>query len=294
MRGEVGSALPLFDRALAVTEGDPMLVDLRLLVQVNYAVALGDLDRYDRAIETAREVRGLAERTGSLVRLTQAQGALGELLFDVGRWDEALAEVAAIPDDVKDPGVACCDHGVAGVIGFHRGRPEQARRHVELAAPCARRIGNRVIGSLALARSLEHEYGGAPREALAVLTGCLTGQAEELEEMEDLLPDAVRLAVALGDRGTAVGLVGRAEHLAERTWVPHRSAAALYCRGIAERDPDRLLLATKEYGEAGRPLPRARALEAAAIAGSGGEALIAAREIYASLDARWDLARLPG
>jgi hypothetical protein len=46
-QGHVTDALPLFDQALTVTQSDPALTDLRLLLQVNKAVALGDLDQYD-------------------------------------------------------------------------------------------------------------------------------------------------------------------------------------------------------------------------------------------------------
>jgi tetratricopeptide (TPR) repeat protein len=298
MRGEVGLALPLFDRALAVTKGDATLVDLRMLVQINHATALGDLDQYDNAIATAWEVCRLAERMGSLVRLAQAHCALGELLFDVGRWDDALAQVSALNDEVKGPAVTCCDHGIAAVIDFHRERPRQARRRLELAAPCAQRIGDRVIGSLALARSLEHECSGAYDQALAALTACLTAQAEEFEEMEDLLPDAVRLAVHIGDRPTANKLAGQAEKLKNST-VPHRSGVAYYCQGLLDRDPDRLLHAAERYGESGRPLPRAKALEAAAIAivegrtaGDAHAAFTAADDLYTALGAKWDTNRL--
>ena len=47
-------ALPLFDRALAVTEADPALTDLRLLLQINQAVTLGNLDRYEEALDGGR------------------------------------------------------------------------------------------------------------------------------------------------------------------------------------------------------------------------------------------------
>src|SRR5690348_2210500 len=73
------------------------------------------------------------------------RSALGELLFDVGRWDEALREVAAVNDDIKDPAVACCDHGIAAVIYFHRNFPRQALRNLALTISGAERIGDRVI-----------------------------------------------------------------------------------------------------------------------------------------------------
>jgi hypothetical protein len=43
-------------RVLAVTQDDPALTDLRLLLQINQAVTLGDLDRYEEAI-AAGQVR---------------------------------------------------------------------------------------------------------------------------------------------------------------------------------------------------------------------------------------------
>ncbi len=299
MRGEVAESLPLFDRALAATEGDPALTDLRMLLQINKAVGLGDLDRYEEAIATAREVRNLADRIGGVVRLTQAQSALAELLFDTGQWDEALAEVRVAPAELKDPAVACCDHGIAAVIGFHRGEASAARSHLDRAAPHAERIGNRVVGSLALARSVGLEQQGKPAEALAMLTAGLDDEAEELEEMEDLLPDAVRLAVEVGQAATANEVTRQAEELASGTEVAHRAAAAQYCRGQLDRDPALLLKAADGYRDAGRPLPRAKALEAAAVAYAGeGErdsaraAFTHAFDLYTELGARWDTGRL--
>jgi ATP/maltotriose-dependent transcriptional regulator MalT len=299
MQGEVRETLPLFDRALTVAEGQPALTDLRLLLQINQAVAYGDLDQYDEALAAARQVRDLADGTGSVVRLTQAHSVLGQLLFDTGGWDDALAEVAAVADDLKDPAVACCDHGIAAVIGFHRGQVAAARRHLATAAPCAERIGSRVIGSLTLARSMEREQAGARAEALAILVTGLGAEAEELEEIEDLLPDAVRLAIDIGDTGTAEDITAKVEKLTAADEVPHRSAAALHCRALLERDPDGLLRAADGYREAGRPLPRAKALEAAAAAfaeegdrGSARAAYSRAFDVYTELGAARDLDRL--
>ena len=86
-------ALPLFDRALAVTESDPTLTDLRLLLQLNKAVTLGNLDRHEEALDAARQARQLADQVGATFRLTQAHSALAQLLFQTGRWDAALTEV---------------------------------------------------------------------------------------------------------------------------------------------------------------------------------------------------------
>ncbi|WP_018684913.1 helix-turn-helix transcriptional regulator [Actinokineospora enzanensis] len=297
MRGDVATALPLFDRALAVTAADPSLLDLRLLLQINQAVALGDVDRYTEALDAAAQVRDLARRTGGLVRQAQAHSALGELLFDVGRWDEALAEVTALPDELKDPAVACCDHGVAALIAFHRGDPDAAVAHLAAAGDHAGHLGTRVIGSLALAGALERERRGAPERALAKLLEFLSGPAEELEEMEDLLPEAVRLAVQLGEvtaADYAAGLAEKAGHT-----VAHRAGAALLCRGLISNDPETLVAAAGHYEDAGRPFSRARALHAAALAYAGAGDVVAARaaftaadNLYDKLGAAWDAAGL--
>jgi DNA-binding CsgD family transcriptional regulator/tetratricopeptide (TPR) repeat protein len=297
--GRMADALPLFDRALTVTEADPTLTDLRLLLQLNKAVTLGNLDRHDEALAAAAQARRLADQVGTTFRLAQARGALGQLLFQTGHWDDALAEVEIVHEDLKEPAAACCELGIAAVICFHRGDALAARRHLAAAAPHAERIGNRLIGPLALARSLSQEQDGALPEALAALTDVFDGNAEELKEIEDLLADAIRLATETGDLSTAQALADHAAGLAAGSKIPHRQANALYCRGLLDRDAARLLVAAERYGDASRPLLRAKALEAAAghfidadDRGQARAAFTAAVEVYTSLGAAADVARL--
>src|SRR4029077_16652848 len=124
----------------------------------------------------------------------------------------------------------------------------------------AKRIGQRLIPPLTLARSLDREQDGALPEALAALTDAFGGDTEEVEEIEALLADAVRLAIETGNLSRAQELTGRAEALAADSEIPHRQANALYCRGLLDHDGPRLLAAAERYAEAGRPLPRAKAL----------------------------------
>ena len=296
-QGQMTDALPLFDRALAVTESDPALTDLRLLLQINKAVMLGCLDQYEQAFAAAGEARHLADQVGTAMR-TQAHGALGQLLFETGRWDDALTEVMVLPENLKEPGAACCDLGIAAVIYFHRGETGEARRHLAAADPHARRLGQRLITSLALARSLDHEHADALSAALAALTDAVDGNTEELE-IEDLLPDAVRLATETGNMSLAQALTARAEALAAGSQIPHRQANALYCRGLLDHEGPRLLTAAERYEDAGRPLPRAKALEAAAgnfvdadDRGQARAAFTTAVEVYTALGAAADAARL--
>jgi DNA-binding CsgD family transcriptional regulator len=299
VQGQTPDALPLFDRALTVTEADPALTDLRLLLQINKAITLGDLDRYEEALAAARQARHLADQVGTVIRLAQAHSALGQLLFDTGRWDDAMAEVEALHDDLKEHSAACCDHGIAAAICFHRGEIIAARGHLAAAAPRAQRIGNRVISPLALARSLDCEHADALPEALAVLTAGFADTKEDHDEIEDLFADAVRIATEIDDLDTAKALAGHAGALAADSEIPHRQANALYCRGLLDHDPTRLMAAAERYGDASRPLLSAKALEAAAgdfvRANDRDQARAAftrAVEIYTSLGAATDVARL--
>jgi DNA-binding CsgD family transcriptional regulator len=299
VQGQLAAALPLFDRALNVTRSDPGLTDLWLLVQINKAVALGSLDQFEAAFAAARQAQNLADEVGTVVRLAQAHSALGQLFFDTGRWDDALAEVQKLHEDLKEPAAACCDLGVAAVIRFHRGEVGAAHRDLAAAIPHAERLGNRVIPPLALARSLDREHAGALPEALAMLTAGFADNSEELEEIENLLADAVRLAASVGDVVTAKALAGHAAALAAESETPRRRANALYCHGLMDHDAAKLLRAADRYGAAARPLLSAKALEAAAadfVCTDNREqaraAFNRALEIYTSLGAAADVARL--
>ena len=299
VQGKMTDALPLFDRALAVTQTDPALTDLRLLLQINKAVALSDLDQYEEALAVAGQARHLADQVGTTMRLAQAHDALGQLLFETGRWDDALAEVAIIPEDLKEPAAACGGLGIAAVICFHRGDVDVARHRLAATGLHAKRMGHRLIGPLALAHSLDCEHAGALPEALAALTDRFDGNTEEIQETEDLLADAVRLAARTGDLGTAQALAGQATLLAADSEIPHRQANAHYCRGLLDHEAPRLLAAAEHYDDAGRPLLRAKALEAAAgeFVGTGDRvqaraAFTQAVEVYNALGAAADVARL--
>jgi DNA-binding CsgD family transcriptional regulator/tetratricopeptide (TPR) repeat protein len=247
-----------------VTQSDPTLIDLRLLLQINKAVTLGNLDRYEEALTVAGQAQRLAVQVGTAIRRAQAHSALSSMLFDTGRWDGALAEVTSLAENLKEPAAACLDLGTAAVISFHRGDPGAARRSLAAAVPHAERLGHRFSAQLALAQSLDRELAGHRHEALDALTAGIDGDTEELGEIEFVLPDAVRLAVLTGNGPTARKLTAHARALARESQVPHRLANDLYCHGLLESDPDKLLAAAARYEDASRPLCQAKALEAAA------------------------------
>jgi tetratricopeptide (TPR) repeat protein len=299
VKGHMHEVLPLFDRALNVTQSEPALTDLRLLLQINKAVTLGNLDRYDEALAAAGQARDLAGQVGTAIRLGQARTALAQLLFETGRWDDALTEVEILPEDLKEHPAACIGLSIAAVISFHRGQTSAARRYLAGAVSHAEHLGRRRIGRLELARSLDREHDGLLPEALAVLTEAVDGSPEQLEEIEDLLPEAVRLATQTGDLSTARVLASETAVLAREPEVPHRQAHTLYCRGLLEHNGALLVNAAECYRDASRPLLRAKALEAATAelirVGDRPRArstFTDAVEIYTWLGATSDVARL--
>ncbi len=159
-RGDLADALPLYDRGLSVTETDPGLTDLGLLLQINKAATLFNLDRHDEALTTAERARQLADQVGTAVRLGQAHCMLSQLFFEIGRWDDALAEIETVPTDLKEPGAASDELGISATIKFHRNEPAVARDYLVAAEPHARRVGQRSIPPLILARSLDREQAG--------------------------------------------------------------------------------------------------------------------------------------
>ncbi len=299
IRGNLSDALPLYNRGLTVTETDPALTDLGLLLQINKALTLFALNRYDEALATAERARQVADQVGTAMRLAQAHGALGQLLYETGRWDDALAEIASVPTDLKEPGAACGELGASAVISFHRNDPHTARQQLAAAEPYAQRAGQRATPPLVLARSLDREQASDIPEALGVLRGAFDANADDLGEIEDLLGDAVRLALKTGDKETAKTLTEQAAALAEGSEIPHRQANAMYCRGMLDRDPQVLLAAAQRYLDAGRPLPRAKALEAAAQCLAEVDDKVRAREpftaavdVYEELGAEADVNRV--
>ena len=298
-RGDLADALPLYDRALTVAETDPALTDLGLLLQVNKAITLFSLDRCDEALATADQARHLADQVGTAVRLAQAYGAHGQLLHAMGRWDDALTEITALPDNLKDAVAACAELGIAADISFHRNEPDIARRYLADAERHAQQIEQRSICQFVRAKSLEREQAGALDEALAILTAAFDMNPDDLGELEELLSEAIRLAVKIGDKPTAQTITVQAAKLAEGSEIPSRQASVLYCKGMVDRDAFVLLAAAQRYADAGRPLPRAKALEAAAEVLVEAEERSAARqafeqavEIYEFLGAEADLNRV--
>jgi DNA-binding NarL/FixJ family response regulator len=114
-----------------------------------------------------------------------------------------------------------------------------------------------------------------------------------------ICPDIVRLAVSLDEPKAARQVADEMAVVAARETKSSaiRGTAAL-CRGMADGDVGQLMTAAAAYRQAGRPLYRAHAYENAAVLlaedgrrSQARAALDTAVDLYARLDAAWDLGR---
>ena len=266
VRGDLTGALPLFDRALAVNP-------VRSGADRPAAAAAAQQGRHagqSRPVRggPGRGRAGTAPGRPGRHDVPAGSGALRPgpaAVCQTGRWDEALAEVEILHEDLKEPAVVCCDLGIAAVISFHRSEVGAARGHLAAAAPhaeAARTPASHLVGSLA--RSLDCEHDGALPEALAALSRRVRRQHRR----------------SRGDRGPA-SRTPSASPPRPAIWGPRRPSRArpprsppnrrsrtgrrTRCTAAAccDHDASRLLAAAERYADAGGLLS-AKALEAAA------------------------------
>ena len=73
MQGRMADALPMFDRALTVIQADPALTDLWLMLHINKAITLADLDLYEGPLPRPARRSNSPTGPGSWSGRTQAQ-----------------------------------------------------------------------------------------------------------------------------------------------------------------------------------------------------------------------------
>ncbi|BCJ67321.1 BTAD domain-containing putative transcriptional regulator [Polymorphospora rubra] len=299
-------ALEYVDRALDIMRDNPAFTGLYLDLLDNRTFTLHNLDRLPEAERTLREARLFALRHRLPSGLHTASAVQ---YFWTGRWDDALAEISAVTDDVprntllgmRDPvAVAMLLHGVAALVAAHRDDGVLARGHLDatdaLPASDAERES---CGFLLVARALVAETQDRPDEALRVLGPLLAPEYAPLAVRHQWLPTVTRLALDLGRPDLAERAAAICAGEAAREVQPARAyRAAARCRALRTNDPAPVLAAAARYRELGWVTELAASLEDAAVllaanrrpheaAVAGGEAV----ELYTVLGARWDLRR---
>jgi DNA-binding CsgD family transcriptional regulator len=306
--GDDDEALELMNRALALIGDDPEATDLRLMLLSNRLTLLSWLGRDIQA--GARELVELAEHAGN-TRIGTVRWTIGQHLFQAGRWDDALAELAALfePEVDADSEDLAEAHGLAALIAVHRDDRAAFDEHLRALEGLPELAGYRQEYLLyaTRARAVRAERDGRPGEAAAILAP-LAGAAQITVVVRrgdwTPLPDIVRCALAAGDLDTVTAATAAAQAEAERC-QPHgpvsalrSAAAACRCRGLAENDPKLLADAVTAYRDMCAPLSLAHALEDLTVTrGAQGDlsgardALREAVQTYAELGAEWDIMR---
>jgi hypothetical protein len=239
-----GEKLRLMERGLDLLNGVDEGADLRLLLLCNRFGHLANSDRFEEAELAARQALALAERTwaarlAGLLRITFA-----DMLFQVGRWDDAQAELELIGPDREAPAqMIAVRHAYLAMIAGHRDDRVEAAKHGELsAAQPGVPASNGAHAILLLARLLLAERGRHPEPIAEALAACLAvSDAVILAQAEMLLPAMTRAAVQIGDKKLlrAVDeLRGRAVPDDDR---PEAQASVAWCEGLSSGDPAPIL-----------------------------------------------------
>jgi DNA-binding CsgD family transcriptional regulator len=287
-----------YERALDAVGADVEATDLRLMLLDGYGQALYDNDQLAESRQTIREALRLAEHA-ALPRQASVRVTAAQLWFEDGSWDHALAELT----DVNPPLAAywLIIHGIRALVAMHRDEPETAAEAMrEVGGDLAPgSFGGEWVELRIAARALAAERAGDPGRVLGELAPLLDPAVEaEYFIRYQLLPTAVRAALAVGDMAAARAVAADSAAEAERGGTPSMRAAAEQCRGLLGGDGGVLRAAGEVFAGVGRPLLAGQAFEDAAVAyaqgGDDGEAraaLKAALACYAGLGASYDARR---
>ncbi len=262
---------------------------------VLYAHCLIELDRPAAAVEALQAAIGHNRRMHG-VYLAPNLLAKARLFLLNGRWDEAIAECRACLEAADVLGYSPVAHSVMALIGMHRGAPPPGDALVP-----DDRLGTAGYGYMQpWVTALAHEARGHPEPALRLLvdTHAKLDAGMSASTLHYILPDIARLAFDTGEAAALHGARTAADELVARQRTSSRSGIAQLCRGLADRDPDALFAAAREFAGCDWPLYEAQAYENAAIvlaAGGRGadarDALESAVQLYTRLGATWDTAR---
>ena len=300
------AALTTLERAIAVLGDEAEATDLRVLLLFNRATALWNLGRQPEAVPVIGQALTLAERAGTPSVLATLRVVSAECCLLYGRWDEAMVELEAAATDLPPDNPSRMNlRGLIALIAGHRDDQTTMRTHLRGAEDVWIPAGYCLANYLFIARGLAAERDGQPEQALAVLLEILDPESTrlfpQLSHDSDKclwLIDAVRLAIAVGDRAVAEAAAEACSAEAKRVPLPVTLAAGQHCRGLVEADPTLLLSAADALDRIGYPLFRGHALENAAVLLAQGGDPVAARaaftqawQIYTDLDAAWDIRR---
>ncbi|MEU9994513.1 AAA family ATPase [Streptomyces sp. NPDC050848] len=298
---EFDAAAACLDEGLAGAEDDPRLADIRFVLASNKMHHLRGADISDERVwATARAARKAALECGS-ARVGTVLGMTAGLAYFEGSWDDALADLEVVDDDLADGYTKFTVKGLLALIKVRRGDVDGAREQLDgigdpdVLLTCARvNSTNYWHARLALA-----DREGRDDDVLVLLRRVL---AEEFgavaADYHRILPRALRLARAAGMADLAAEVVACAGRAADRDDRKVVRAVAWHCQGVAAADPDLLRRALDYFDGAVWAAEAAECADdlAVVLAGTGDmdaarTAMRDAAERYLALGATGDLDR---
>jgi hypothetical protein len=186
------------------------------------------------AIELLDEASALADRRGAFSQGSWTKVAALELLYELGRWDEAMTRAEPLAMDVRlDESLLVTIDVWTGYIHLRRGKfsddPDDLLRRARIAAE---------LQVLAPALTLAAECSSAdPKKVIALLQewdASTVGHAAMYRS--DVVPSVVRTALDAGAADLAAGFVERCERITMRDHIFVDTAAALVRDAAGDAD----------------------------------------------------------
>jgi DNA-binding SARP family transcriptional activator/DNA-binding CsgD family transcriptional regulator len=268
VRRDHAAALSYADSGLRAVGTVPELTQRRLNLLDNRAFSLQNLDRLDDASETLAGMCAIGARMQ--LPAGRPHVMLAVHYYWLGRWDEALAELALVAEDEEATRfydlrlqAPLLQQGVGALIAARRGDHEASRTYLRAADayPLITSEDQENSDFLLAARAIE--AGGQSREhaELSTMDPLLDLDYGRTTLRHQWLPRVLRLALDAGDDERARAAVRVCETEAEWESTPARAvAAAAWCRGLLARDPAALTAVTRHYRKVGRRVDLADAL----------------------------------
>ncbi|GIU94638.1 MAG: hypothetical protein KatS3mg012_1095 [Gaiellaceae bacterium] len=256
-------------------------------------------DRYEEALSYLSDALAVMRRRGDRRAEWSAIAETSYPLFMLGRWDEALAAFAEVPEERLLDALTTSFLSSIPEIRIHRGDVAAARRLLDLYAAHgdSPHLQDKT-GYDAAAAAVARAEG---RLADALRLGSETAEVartlgETHQSTKTSIVEAVEAAIALGERRQAEELVASIEAVPPGLRSPYLGAQALRFRArltaSAEEASERYEAAAKRFRELGIPFWLAvTLLERGELTGDSAS-LAEAREIFERLQARPWLERL--
>jgi ATP/maltotriose-dependent transcriptional regulator MalT len=288
--GDPATAVAHLREARSIAEEVADLDDLARAYLNLAEILVAPLDRIEEAIEVAREGVALCEEVGLDCDYGVSLRAIAAgALFELGRWDEAVAIVAEAAERSPIECAAIDFHLAGAKVAAGRGPLDAADRHLVAVGELMTDTRDPQYTGPFAARGAELAlWRRRPDEALAEALDGL-GRADDRLYAAPLLWLGIRAAADIGDTATGERLAARArESLAGRSRVLDAYAAS--CEAEATRlarraDHEAFAAAATAWDRARRPYPAAycRFREAEALLGrrhrrAAAKALTAARD----------------